>query len=150
MRSTVIITLAVISAQAHATELVCFTVSSVTLTNMGQKIEHEVTAPDDLQNPEFYTIFDLAAGTTSLFLVDPDGTKTREINELKMIDEVLYVGEYAVGSEKHHTTYLFSADFSDGLLTEAGFVASFRCEQLSIESAEERYSIPFSEFEEAN
>ena len=37
-------------------------------------------------------------------------------------------------------------DFEGGLLAEASFVTSFQCEEMSMRAAEEKYSIPFSEF----
>lgn len=146
MGRLVLIALAFSTVQAHANQHVCFTISSITLSNMGQEIEHEITSPEDQDNPEFYLAFDLEAGTTTLFWVDPDGGKVREVNTLEKINELLYVGQYEVDSEKHYTTYHFQNDFGGGLLAEAHFVASFRCEQISMIAAEEKYSVPFSEF----
>ena len=150
MRRTLFITLAFISAHAHAKELVCFTVSSITLNNMGQQIEHEITDPDGLKNPENYTIFDLTSGTTTLFWLDPDGNKGRDVDKLKMVNNSLYVGDYDVGPDKLYTVYMFEKDFGNGLLVEDDFVASFRCERIDMRAAEEKYSIPFSEFKETS
>lgn len=146
MSRLIVVALLLIAAQAHARELVCITVSSITLSNMGQEIEHDVTSADDLKNPEFYTVFDLAAKTTTLFWVDPAGSKIKEVNTLEMINESLYVGQYEIESKMSYTTYHFQNDFEGGLLAEASFVASFQCEEMSMRAAEEKYSIPFSEF----
>ena len=147
MRRLVLGVLSLCCLPAHGDELLCFTVSTITLTNMGQQVEHEVTDPAELRHVEHYTAFDLAGLTSSWFWEDSDGSRHREVVKLRKIGERLYVSEDTTGPGARYTTYHFADGLAGGLLVEADYIASFSCEAIGLEAAEKQYDMPFSTFE---